>query len=461
MSIIPRSAQFARVYLTAKNTNFRLTEVSNGIKFFSRKSGPNHINATYVFVDPKKRFQSMIGIGGAITDASAEVFAKLSSEKQREFMTAQYGTEKGIGYTLARVNMNSCDFSSDMYTYCADGDTDLKSFSIAHDLKYKVPMLKCALETAGHNFPVFFSPWSPPGWMKDNGSMLHGGKLLPQYYDAWARYFVKFIEHYRHQGINFWGCTVQNEPEYNSDWESCTYTPEEERDFIRDHLGPTLHNAGLENLNLIAWDHNRDHMYEWARVILDDPHAAKYVWGIGYHWYTQDCYGNVGLVRDSFPDVHLIFTEGCHTILNKDTWLNGEYYGIAVINDLNHGCEAWCDWNVLLDTKGGPNHVGNYCTAPVHADLETGELIYTPSYYYLGHFSKFIRPGYRRVACSSAADAILATAYMPLDSKEGEVVVVTMNKGDEDHLMKIAIGDREMVMTLPAHSIATTVVEIA
>jgi glucosylceramidase len=174
----------------------------------------------------------------------------------------------------------------------------------------------------------------------------------------------------------------------------------------------------------------------------------------------QECYENVALVRDSFPDSHLIFTEGCNGIADKDKWESGEKYGLAVINDLNRGCEAWCDWNILLNECGGPNHVGNFCAAPIHANTRTGELTYTASYYYLGHFSKFIRPGYDRIACSSAHDSILTSAYVsPRSAENPEIVVVALNKSDNEHLVKIAIEDREIAMIMPPHSIATAVVQ--
>src|SRR3989344_1536529 len=367
---------FARVFLTAKDTEHRLCEVSRVP--LQPHTWEDWLN--YVFVDPHKQNQTVIGFGGALTDAAAETLAKLSEDKQQELITAYFDRDKGIGYSLGRVNINSCDFSSDMYTYCDEGDVSLRSFSLAHDLRYKIPFIKRALSATAGDLALFASPWSPPAWMKDNKDMLYGGKLLPKYRDAWARYFVKFIEHYAAEGIPLWGITVQNEPLASQTWESCIYTAEEERDFIRDHLGPMLHTSGHGRVKLIAWDHNRGVMYERARVILSDPGAAHYVWGIGYHWYCSESYENVSLVRESFPGTHLLFTEGCHGPYDRarlNEWWVGEMYGMALIQDMNRGCEGWCDWNILLDEYGGPNHVGNCCFAPVHADTEKNELIYT------------------------------------------------------------------------------------
>ncbi|MBA2501209.1 MAG: glycosyl hydrolase, partial [Chitinophagaceae bacterium] len=154
-----------------------------------------------VFVDPTKTFQTFFGIGAALTDASAETFYKLPVEAQQQFLEAHFDKEKGIGYTVARTNINSCDFSSGMYTYVADGDSSLKTFDIAPDKKFKIPFIKKAQEAAGGRLDLFASPWSPPAWMKDNNNMKQGGKLLPQFYNSWATYYTKFIKEYEKEGI--------------------------------------------------------------------------------------------------------------------------------------------------------------------------------------------------------------------------------------------------------------------
>jgi glucosylceramidase len=227
-------------------------------------------------------------------------------------LRAYYDPQSGIGYSLGRTHIHSCDFSSESYTYVKDGDKELKSFDIAHDLKYRIPFIKQALATAGTNFTLFISPWSPPGWMKDNNSMLHGGILKPEYHETWARYYSKFIQAYEKAGIPIWGLTVQNEPMASQTWESCIYTAEEERDFVKNHLGPALRKAGLSDKKIIIWDHNRSLMYQRAAMVLDDPAAAKYVWGVGFHWYVGDNFENVKRVKEAYPKTHLLFTEGCH-----------------------------------------------------------------------------------------------------------------------------------------------------
>ena len=272
------------VVTTAQNTNYRLSP--SGELIFSNHAQPFE-NEPCIFVDPSKTFQSFVGIGGALTDASAETFAKLSPDQQEKLLTAYFDTKNGIGYSLVRTNIHSCDFSSSSYTYVAENDIALASFNVAHDEQYRIPFIKRAFSTAAGNLKLFASPWSPPAWMKDNQNMLQGGKLLPQYYQAWADYYIKFIYAYEAHGIPIWGLSVQNEPMAKQTWESCMYTAEEERDFIKNYLGPSLRDNGLKNKKLIAWDHNRDLIYQRASTILSDKEAAKYVCGIGFHWYES------------------------------------------------------------------------------------------------------------------------------------------------------------------------------
>jgi len=415
-----------------------------------------------VFVDPSKTYQSLLGIGGALTDAAAETFAKLPKNKQQELLQAYYDVNKGIGYTLARTNIHSCDFSSGSYTYVEDGDKALKTFSVAHDEQYRIPLIKQAIAAAGGKLTLFASPWSPPAWMKSNNDMLHGGKLKKEFAQSWANYYVQFIKTYEQKGIPVWGLTIQNEPMATQTWESCIYTAEEERDFLKTYLGPTLAKAGLSNKKIVAWDHNRDLLYQRASTVLDDPAAAKYLWGIGFHWYEdwtggEQMFNTVGRVKNAYPNTNLLFTEGCNgpfKMENIHQWTLGERYGRSMINDFNNGAVGWTDWNILLDEKGGPNHVENFCFAPVHANTATGELIYTNEYYYIGHFSKFIRPGAKRINAVSSRSALLSTAFVNTD---GKIAVVVMNPTDKDINYYIWMNGKAAPVKSYARSIATIV----
>lgn len=459
----PYSAKnkMVKVYVTEKGTDNRLTNTQT--LHFEDKPQPVETEVA-VFVDPSKKFQTMLGIGGALTDASAETFYKLPKEKQKEFLTAYYDKTKGIGYTFGRTNIQSCDFSSDSYSYIKDGDVALKTFDISHDKKYRIPFIKEVMGAAGGKLNIFVSPWSPPGFMKSNRDVLHGGKLEKKYDQSWANFYGKFIRTYEKEGIPIWGLSVQNEPMATQTWESCLYTGEEERDFVKNFLGPTLQKQGLSGKKLIVWDHNRDLLYQRASTILEDPAAAKYVWGVGFHWYETWTgagmnFANVSLVHQAFPDKNLVFTEGCaerYDATKLNDWSLGEKYGTSMINDFNDGTVAWCDWNVLLDEQGGPNHVGNFCFAPVHADTKSGNLIYTNSYYYIGHFSKFIQPGAKRIASAASRDKLLTTAYI---NPDGKLAVVVMNKTEEKIDYYLWIKGKAAKVSSNPHSIATLIVE--
>ena len=449
------------VYATADKTDNRLSKTAT---LTLAPFGQPLETQPCVFIDVNRKFQTIIGIGGALTDASAETFAKLPAASQEELINAYYDRDKGIGYSLMRTNMNSCDFSSDSYTYVAENDAALRTFNIGNDEKYRIPMIKRAIAAAGGKLPLFISPWSPPAWMKDNNSLLQGGKIKDEFKQSWANYYVKYIKAYEVKGIPVWGLTVQNEPMAKQRWESCIYTAEEERDFIKKYLGPTLQQQGLGNKKLIAWDHNRDLLYQRATTILNDPAAAKYVWGIGYHWYetwtgSAMQFENLKRVHETFPDRNLIFTEGCVEKFDMNRihdWSIGERYGFSMVNDFNSGTVAWTDWNILLDENGGPNHVGNFCFAPVHADTKTGKLIYTNAYYYLGHFSKFIKAGAKRIGAASSRDKLATTAFI---NPDGKLVVVVLNLSNDEVAYKLWLqGNATSVTSLP-HSIATLVIE--
>ncbi len=447
------------VYSTADSTNLRLS--STDTLSFKDKGQPFE-NEVTVFVDPSKSFQTYFGIGAALTDASAETFYKLPKDKQDALLKAYFDKEQGIGYTVARTNINSCDFSSDMYTYVAEGDKELKTFNIDHDKKFKIPFIKAAMQAAGGKLNLFASPWSPPAFMKDNNDMLQGGKLKPDFYDSWATYFTKFIKAYEKEGVPVWGISIQNEPMAKQRWESCIYTAEEERDFLKKSLGPIMEKEGLKEKKIIVWDHNRDLIYQRAQTYFNDPEASKYIWGIGFHWYEDwsggtPMYDNLRKVYEAFPDKNIFFTEGCAESFNVtryNAWSLGEEYGRSMINDFNNGMVGFTDWNIILDETGGPNHVQNFCFAPVHGDTKTGQLIFTNAYYYIGHFSKFIKPGAKRIISSATRSQLLTTAFK---NEDGSVVVVVMNQSSIKTAYSLWINGKAVEVTALPHSIATLI----
>jgi len=444
------------VFTTAAETNLKLS-LTNTTKF--EKANQPLETEIAIFVNPNKQFQTFMGIGGAITDASAEVFSKLSPPKQEELLNAYFG-DKGIDYKIIRTSIHSSDFGSGSFTYIEEGDKALSTFNIEHDRIYRLPMIKKALALIENDAVFYASPWSPPAFMKTNNHMLKGGKLLPEYYQAWADYYVKFIEAYEKEGIPVWGVTIQNEPMAVQTWESCIYTAEEERDFLKNYLGPTFEKNGLADKKIVVWDHNRDLISHRANTIFEDPEAAKYAWGIGFHWYEtwtggEPKFDNLKNIKASFPSKNLLFTEGCNEKFDAEKyqfWPNAERYGNSIINDFNSGTVGWTDWNILLDETGGPNHVGNFCFAPIHADTKNDELIYTPTYYYLGHFSKFIQAKAKRISTTSSRSQLLSTSFL---NPDGTITAIVMNKTDDVIDYKLFVDNYAVKESIIPHAIQT------
>ena len=195
-----------------------------------------------------------------------------------------------------------------------------------------------------------------------------------------------------------------------------------------------------------------------ANTIFKDPEAAKYAWGIGFHWYetwtgSLPKYDNLKNVNESFPSKNLLFTEGCQeefSLKKMHYWPNAERYGNSMINDFNNGVVGWTDWNILLDEKGGPNHVRNFCFAPIHADTKTGELIYTPTYFYIGHFSKFIKPGALRVSTTTSRSTLESTTFK---NEDGTHTTVVMNKTNNKKNYKLIVGNSEVLLQIEPHAI--------
>ncbi len=360
-----------RWFLTARDTDARLTEQPSLAPDASEPGLPS------VSVDTERRFQLIEGFGGAFTEAAAVNWLTLGERRRQELLEAYFDAERGHGYSLCRVHMGSCDFALGNYAHVEmPGDVALESFSIARDRQALLPFIKAAQRVAGQPIKLLASPWSPPAWMKTSGQMNRGGMLRPECRGAWARCYARFIEAYEAEGVPIWGVSVQNEPAATQSWDSCIYTAEEERDFVRDFLGPELEAAGLGHVRIVIWDHNRDLMVERARTVYSDPDAARYVWGTGFHWYGEDCFDHVQQVHDAWPDKQLLFTEGCQEGgPHHGSWDLGERYARSMINDLNRWTVGWIDWNLLLDGQGGPNHVGNFCSAPIHTDASSDSFL--------------------------------------------------------------------------------------
>lgn len=445
-------------------------------------------NPITITINPKETFQTITGFGGSFTESSAYLLNKLS-KANRDKILAAYFSEDGANYSLTRTHINSCDFSLGHYAYdTLAGDTRLEHFSIDEDMPDLLPMIKDAQKFSKEGFKIIASPWTAPPWMKDNNDW-RGGKLLPQYREAWALYFSKFIKAYKKEGIEIWGVTVENEPLGNdNNWESMHFTPEEMTDFVKDYLGPQFEKDGLSSVKILGYDQNRgEELEKWAKAMFRDKSSAKYFAGTAVHWYasTYDYFPvSLQFTHQLSPEKHLINTEACVDgqvpKWKDDNWywskeatdwgwkwapenqkyLHPKYvpvfrYARDIIGCLNNWVDGWIDWNMVLDKQGGPNWFKNWCTAPVIVDTENDEVYFTPLYYSLEHFSKFIRPGAVRIGFACSDKELMVTAAK---NPDGSIAVVILNQEENSKNFTLYISGQKQSFSIGGKAIQTILI---
>jgi glucosylceramidase len=444
--------------------------------------------AITIHLNPEIQYQTITGFGGSFTESSAYLLNQLSPANREKILKA-YFTRAGANYSLTRTHMNSCDFSLRHYSYApVEGDTTLENFSIAEDMDDLVPMIKDAMAISEDGFLILASPWTAPPWMKDNHHWV-GGKLLPEYYDTWALFYARYAEAYKAEGINIWGFTVVNEPHGNGDnWESMLFTPEEMTDFVQHHLGPKLEAAGKGDLIILGYDQNRAGIKEWVDVMYKDDASSKYYDGTAIHWYesTYEVFPEaLQYAHQKAPGKYLIQTEACvdsevphwqddawywqkeatdwgwDWASEQDKYLHPKYvpvfrYARDIIGCLNNWVDGWVDWNMVLDRQGGPNWFKNWCVAPVIVDPERDEVYFTPIYYTLVHFSRYIRPGAIVIeAICSDKDLMVAAAKNP----DKTISVVLFNSRDEAKDFEIKLNEQSVSVQISAKAIQTIVIQ--
>ncbi|WP_091892609.1 glycoside hydrolase family 30 beta sandwich domain-containing protein [Polaribacter sp. KT25b] len=460
---------------------------NNLTKLEGFSSDENQKETIKVKLLPTKKRQTITGFGGAFTESSAYLLNRLSKEKRDTIIQAYFSTE-GANYSLTRTHMNSCDFSISQYSYSpvAD-DVNLEHFSVKEDKDDLIPMIKDALKASTDGFKIFASPWTAVPWMKDNNKWV-GGKLLPNYYDTWALFFSKYVDAYKAEGIDIWGFTVENEPLGNgNNWESMHYSPDEMTNFVQNHLGPKLEADGHQ-VKILGYDQNREHLKEWIDSQYKNEATSKYFDGTAIHWYasTYEIFPEeLQYAHQKAPNKYLIQTEACvdsqvpvwqddawywqkeatdwgwDWAPEKDKYLHPKYapvnrYARDIIGCLNNYVDGWVDWNMVLDTKGGPNWFKNWCIAPVIVDPQTDEVYFTPLYYTLAHFSKFIRPEAKVIELENTDKDLLITAAENLD---GTIAVVVFNEKETPKSIKLSLGEKNIKIAIQGQAIQTIVVK--
>ena len=435
-----------------------------------------------------ERFQTITGFGGSFTEASAHLLNQLSLENRNKILEAYFG-ESGSGYSLTRTHINSCDFSLTNYSYApVAGDRELKHFSIEEDMDDIIPMIRDAMAISKDGFRIISSPWTAPPWMKDNNDW-RGGKLLPEYYETWALFFSKYLHAYRDEGIDIWAITVENEPLGNdSNWESMHFTPQEQNEFVVNHLGPKLRANG-HDVKIFGYDQNRDdEMIEWVDAMYNDEITRDYYDGTAVHWYasTYDYFpAALQYTHQKAPDKFLINTEACVDAevprwqddawywLKEATdwgwdWAPEKYkyrhpkyvpvfrYARDIIGCLNNWVDGWVDWNMVLDRQGGPNWAKNWCVAPVIVDPEKDEVYFTPLYYTLSHFSRFIRPGAVRIGFNHSDEELMVTAAK---NPDGSIAVIAFNPAGESKGIKLSHQKKTFEFAISGKAIQTILIQ--
>ncbi len=467
-----------QIFETAANGN-KLKEISE-----MQAGSPSALS---ISIHPEKKFQTITGFGGSFTEASASLINRLSPINRDKIIQA-YFSKEGADYSLTRTHINSCDFSLKNYAYAnVEGDTNLDHFNIEEDRNDLIPMIKAAQKASIEGFHIIASPWTAPPWMKDNNKWV-GGKLLPEYQKTWAMYFTKYLREYQKEGINIWGITVENEPHGNgNNWESMLFSPKEMTDFVEFYLGPQLKKEGYGNVKILGYDQNRDGLKEWVDEMYRSAGASKYYAGTAIHWYesTFDFFPEaLQYARKKAPKKHLINTEACIDAQvpawKNDAWywskeatdwgwtwapehqkhLHPKYvpvfrYARDIIGCLNNHVDGWIDWNMVLNPQGGPNWFKNWCTAPVIADPEKDEIYFTPLYYTMTHFSKFIRPGAVRIDCKNPDGELMCTAAK---NPDGSLAVVLFNPGEKDREINLKIKEKAVAIRISSKAIQTIIV---
>ncbi len=408
----------------------------------------DYVEANLINIYPDEEYGKFYGFGGAVTEASAYSYSLLDDADKAKLIEAYYG-ESGLGYNYARLSIDSCDFC--LSNYCSKESED-GEFSLARDEKYILPFMRDIEKIT--KLQYMMSPWSPPAYMKSTGERNKGGKLLKEYYQACAEHYCTYIEKYLEMGFDIKCMSVQNEPLAVQTWDSCVYTTEEEGEFLSKYLFPEMKKRGLEDIKRLVWDHNRERLFERLRDIVKQVGDIPCVDGVAYHWYSGDHFEQIKMVSEKYPYMLSVFSEGCveYSVFGKDQdTVHAEKYAYNILSCLKNGCNLFLDWNILLDSKGGPNHVGNFCAAPIMLD-DNNSFYCKVSYYMIGHFSRFIKAGAKRVATSSFTDAIDHVAFK---NTNGEVVVVLLNRRNIDIPFKLRRGDKYSNITIKGKSIVT------
>ena len=463
---------------------------------------PQHLESGVLNIYPQVEYQTIEGFGGAITETVGYLLSKMDEKTRRAFLEEHYGAD-GQHYKFVRMHIDSCDYSLEEYAAVADpiADPNFETFTIDRDRMYMLPVLKEAMEISKEPLSVLLSPWSPPKQWKtpparpkndasvyggfmgmapvdyDNPSRCNGGSLKPEYYTAWAKYLCKYIQAYLEEGVPVTMLSIQNESIAATNWDSCVWTAAEQKEFLKNHLYPAFKENGLaEKVGIFIWDHNKERTLEFSQEILDDE-TLDMVEGIAFHWYSGDHFEAVEMTSQLFPGKTLMSSECCalhppgksplaaipmlaaliggSSSVERVEYNDAVAYAHDIIGNLNAGMNRWIDWNLCVDKDGGPRHVPMGFGAPICAN-DDGTYRKLITFDYIGHFSRYILPGAKRIGFSRCNDTLEVTAAK---NPDGQIVVVLLNKGNEDASYAIRINGQIIRIEIAANTLNTVVIE--
>ena len=458
-----------------------------------------HVESGAINVYPQIEYQTIEGFGAAMTETSAYLLSTMDPEKQQAFLEDFFG-KNGSGYRYIRTHMDSCDFSLSEYQAVKDpiADPEFTTFTLERDHKYIIPAIKKAIqindEAGNEPISVLLSPWSPPYQWKTvpkkqkndaavygssgtekvdeaKPSRNHGGSLKPEYYSAWAKYLAKYVQAYLDEGIPVTMMTMQNESIAATNWDSCVWTAGEQKKFLVENLYPEFKKAGLlDKVGIFIWDHNKERVLEWSMDMIDEE-TASMIAGIAFHWYSGDHFETVQMTHEMFPDKILMLSECCTLHKPGQSDFYEEEYGYPrkktaahaqeddardyahdIIGNLNAGMNRWIDWNFCVDENGGPRHVKRGFGAGTI--VKDGNYTQEMTYYYIRQFSRYIKPGAKRIGLSRCDNNVEAVAAK---NPDGSVAVVLLNRGTQDGLYTIRMNGDIIPVDVPAGTISTVV----
>ncbi|KAG7376291.1 hypothetical protein PHYPSEUDO_013793 [Phytophthora pseudosyringae] len=467
-------------YLSLSNSQvglFQTSKAGNRLAYSTLEIDDASDDTADLSIDSAAKYQEIIGFGGAFTDAAAINIYLMDSDVQRLIVDA-YFSDTGLQYSLGRIPIASTDFSEYVYSYNPSvDDFEMSNFSIDVDkepLSNKLSLIQRALNetsAASRNLTLFASSWAPPVWMTTSNTTLNcemNGYPGGEYWEALALYYSKFIDVYEAEGVPIWGLTTQNEPTKQElatkFWQSLRFNTTTERGFIKRDLGPLME-ENHPDLKIIILDDQKDLLLDWDASLLDEE-ARRYVSGVGVHWYknldfafgTSGDFDDLVAFHDEYPDIFILATEACEGSLVKglgtgegtdlftysnNTWQRGENYARDIINDLASFASGWTDWNLVLNTTGGPNWADNQ-----------------PMYYVMGHFSKFLVPGSLQVQLNVSSDAsstlenVDRVAFL---TPKDQLVVVLSNRDSLEKSIRMSLQAEERAVTvvLPPNAVQT------